>query len=174
MTNIPPSGKDDLSCYFGLSYASWLTLPRVLMEAMPDKWQKEMAKLLNKYDNEIKNPPDLGTRVQVTKDNKLVKTPEWLINYRHPDRDKVNSLFGKKTMTIFEQVRQIIVDQLGVDEKMVTPEASLIEDLGADSLDIVDLVIDIEQKFGFETPDEDAEKIITVQDAVDVVERLKK
>lgn len=89
------SGKEALSCYFGLSYASWLTLPRVLMEAMPDKWQKEMAELLNEYDDAIKNAPELGTRVQITKGGKLIKTPEWLISYRHPDRDKVNHVLGR-------------------------------------------------------------------------------
>ena len=86
--------KDDLSCWFGLSYASWLTMPRVLMEAMPQEWQTKMANLLFEYDNAIKNPPDLGTRVQITKDGKLVKTPEWLINYRHPDREKVKEIFA--------------------------------------------------------------------------------
>jgi hypothetical protein len=77
--------KEDLSCWFGLSYASFLVLPRVLMEAMPEKWQKKMATLLNEYDNEFPNQPDVGTRVQITQNRKLIKTPEWLINYRHPD-----------------------------------------------------------------------------------------
>lgn len=88
------SGKEDLSCYFGLSYASWLTLPRVLMEAMPDEWQGQMAKLLFEYDEAIKNPPDLGTRVQVTKKGRLTKTPEWLINYRRPDRNAIDKVLG--------------------------------------------------------------------------------
>lgn len=84
-------GRDALSCWFELSYASWLTLPRVLMEAMPDDWQGRMAALLREYDEAFPNPPNLGTRVQVTQGRRLVKTPSWLINYRRPDRDAVDS-----------------------------------------------------------------------------------
>ncbi len=65
-----------------------------------------------------------------------------------------------------EKVKKIIVDQLGVDEAEVTPEASFIEDLGADSLDTVELVMALEEEFGIEIPDEDAEKIVRVKDAV--------
>lgn len=89
------NGREDLSCYFGLSYASWLTLPRVLMEAMPEKWQGEMATLLNEYDDAIKNAPDVGTRVQITKNGKLIKTPDWLIRYRRPDKDAINYILGR-------------------------------------------------------------------------------
>ena len=67
--------KKDLSCWFGLSYASFCTIPRVLMEAMPDEWQEKMAILLHEYEEEFPNQPDLGTRVQITKGGKLVKTP---------------------------------------------------------------------------------------------------
>ena len=67
---------------------------------------------------------------------------------------------------VFEKVKSIIVEQLGVDEDEVTPEASFIDDLGADSLDIVELVMAFEETFGLEIPDEDAEKITTVGDAV--------
>ena len=65
-----------------------------------------------------------------------------------------------------EKVKKIIIDQLGVDEAEVTPEAKFIDDLGADSLDTVELVMALEEEFGIEIPDEDAEKIATVQDAV--------
>jgi acyl carrier protein len=67
---------------------------------------------------------------------------------------------------VAEKVKKIIVDQLGVEEDEVTPEASFIEDLGADSLDIVELIMALEEEFGIEIPDEDAEKIATVKDAV--------
>jgi acyl carrier protein len=65
-----------------------------------------------------------------------------------------------------EKVKKIIVDQLGVDAAEVTPEASFIEDLGADSLDTVELVMALEEEFGIEIPDEQAEKIVTVKDAI--------
>ena len=70
-------------------------------------------------------------------------------------------------MDIFEKVKKIVVDQLGVDEDEVTPEASFVDDLGADSLDIVELVMAFEEEFDLEIPDEDAEKINTVGDVVD-------
>jgi acyl carrier protein len=68
-----------------------------------------------------------------------------------------------------EKVKQIIVDQLGVDGDEVTPQAKFIEDLGADSLDTVELVMALEEEFGIEIPDEDAEKIATVKDAIDYI-----
>lgn len=64
------------------------------------------------------------------------------------------------------KVKEIIVDQLGVDEKEVTQEASFIDDLGADSLDTVELVMAFEEEFDIEIPDDDAEKILTVKDAI--------
>ena len=69
--------------------------------------------------------------------------------------------------SVEERVKQIIVEQLGVDEAEVTPTASFVDDLGADSLDTVELVMAFEESFGIEIPDEDAEKIATVKDAVD-------
>jgi acyl carrier protein len=72
--------------------------------------------------------------------------------------------------SIEEKVKQLIVEQLGVDEAEVTPTAHFIEDLGADSLDIVELVMTFEESFGIEIPDEDAEKIQTVKDAVDYIQ----
>jgi acyl carrier protein len=70
---------------------------------------------------------------------------------------------------VFDKVRQIIVDQLGVDEEEVTIEASFIDDLGADSLDIVELIMALEEEFGLEIPDDEAEKISTVNDAVEYI-----
>ncbi len=69
-------------------------------------------------------------------------------------------------MAIEDKVKQIIVEQLGVDESEVTPEASFIDDLGADSLDTVELVMAFEEEFDIEIPDEDAEKMSTVGDAI--------
>lgn len=71
--------------------------------------------------------------------------------------------------TVFEKVKEIIVDQLGVEEEEVTPEAHFIEDLGADSLDIVELVMALEEEFGLEIADEEAEKMSTVNDAVEYI-----
>ena len=75
---------------------------------------------------------------------------------------------------IDEKVKQIIVEQLGVDEAEVTPNASFVDDLGADSLDTVELVMAFEEAFEIEIPDEDAEKIRTVQDAVSYIEQHAK
>lgn len=69
-----------------------------------------------------------------------------------------------------EKVKQIIVEQLGVDESEVTPNAHFIDDLGADSLDIVELVMAFEEAFEIEIPDEDAEKIQTVKDATEYIQ----
>ena len=69
-----------------------------------------------------------------------------------------------------DKVKQIIVEQLGVDEGEVTSSASFVDDLGADSLDTVELVMALEEEFGTEISDEDAEKIRTVQDAVDYID----
>jgi acyl carrier protein len=71
--------------------------------------------------------------------------------------------------TVEERVKKIIAEQLGVEEDEVTPEASFVEDLGADSLDTVELVMALEEEFETEIPDEDAEKITTVQQAIDYV-----
>jgi acyl carrier protein len=75
-------------------------------------------------------------------------------------------------MNIEEQVKDIIVEQLGVSIEKVVPEASLLDDLGADSLDLVELVMVLEDKSGREIPDEDAEKIRTVQDAVNYMKSM--
>lgn len=79
--------------------------------------------------------------------------------------------------TIFEQIKAIVVEQLGAEEAEVVPTASFVEDLGADSLDLVELIMSLEEGFSnpsrkVEIPDEDAEKIITIQDAVDYLKDL--
>jgi len=70
---------------------------------------------------------------------------------------------------IFDKVKEIIVEQLGVAENTVTSEASFIDDLGADSLDIVELIMELEEEFDMEIPDADAEKIVTVNDVVEYI-----
>lgn len=76
--------------------------------------------------------------------------------------------------SVEEKVKQIIVEQLGVDEAEVTPTASFVDDLGADSLDTVELLMAFEEAFNIEIPDEDAEKISTVKDAIAYIEKRKK
>ena len=76
--------------------------------------------------------------------------------------------------SVEERVKQIIVEQLGVDEAEVTPTASFVDDLGADSLDQVELVMAFEVAFGIEVPDEDAEKMTTVKDAVEYIDKHAK
>ena len=77
-------------------------------------------------------------------------------------------------MSVEQRVKQIIVEQLGVDESQVDNNASFVDDLGADSLDIVELVMAFEEAFDIDIPDEDAEKISTVKDAIDYIEKKKK
>ncbi len=77
-------------------------------------------------------------------------------------------------LEIAQKVKEIIVEKLGVDEKGVTPEASFTADLGADSLDTVELIMDLEKEFDISIPEEEAEKIITVGDAIAFIENAKK
>ena len=72
--------------------------------------------------------------------------------------------------SVFDRVKTIVVEQLGVDQEQVTPEASFTDDLGADSLDTVELVMALEQEFNIEIPDEDAEKIQNVSHAVQYIQ----
>ena len=72
-------------------------------------------------------------------------------------------------MSVEEKVKEIIVDQLGVEDKQVTATASFIDDLGADSLDTVELVMALEEEFDIEIPDDEAEKIAKVQDAIEYI-----
>ena len=73
-------------------------------------------------------------------------------------------------MTIEKRVKEIIVEQLGVNESEVTPEAKFVDDLGADSLDLVELVMALEEEYNMEISDEDAEKILTVGDAIEYIQ----
>lgn len=76
-------------------------------------------------------------------------------------------------MAIEQEMIDIIVEQLSVERDKVVPNASFVDDLGADSLDLVELIMAMEEGFDIEIPDEDAEKITTVQDAIDYVKKLK-
>jgi len=95
---------------------------------------------------------------------------------------KINSQFliadigatKENEMTTFEQVRDVIVDKLGVDAAKVTENASFVNDLGADSLDVVEFVMDVESKFGITIPDEQAGKLVTVGDAVKYIDSQMK
>jgi acyl carrier protein len=73
-------------------------------------------------------------------------------------------------MSIEKRVKEIIVEQLGVNESEVTPEAKFVDDLGADSLDLVELVMALEEEYNMEISDEDAEKILTVGDAIEYIQ----
>ncbi len=74
-------------------------------------------------------------------------------------------------MNVEKKIKQIIAEQLGISEEEISPEASFIEELGADSLDIVELIMGMEEEFEMEISDEDAEKMLTVQDAIDYVKK---
>jgi acyl carrier protein len=80
---------------------------------------------------------------------------------------------GVDSMDITQKMIDIIVEQLNVEKDKVVPGASFVDDLGADSLDLVELIMAMEEGFDIEIPDEDAEKISTVQDAINYVEKLK-
>ena len=73
----------------------------------------------------------------------------------------------------FEQVKEVIVEQLNVSPEEVKPESNFVEDLGADSLDVVEMIMALEERFGIEIPDSEAENIKTVQDVVDYIEKHK-
>ncbi len=79
--------------------------------------------------------------------------------------------------TVLERLKKVTAEQLGVEEKEVTPEANFVDDLGADSLDLVELIMALEEEFSassqkIEIPDEDAEKLVTIQDAIDYLKDL--
>ena len=75
--------------------------------------------------------------------------------------------------SVSDRVKEIIVEQLGVNDEQVVPEAKFVEDLGADSLDTVELVMALEEEFGAEIPDEEAEKLTTVGEAIKYIEQMK-
>ena len=76
-------------------------------------------------------------------------------------------------MALADKVKDIIVEQLSVDREKVVPGASFVDDLGADSLDLVELIMAMEEEFDVEIPDEEAEKIVTVQNAIDFVAKIQ-
>jgi acyl carrier protein len=86
---------------------------------------------------------------------------------------RVNPVEERVMSDVAERVKKIVVEHLGVDESKVTDNASFIDDLGADSLDTVELVMAFEEEFGCEIPDDAAEKIVTVKDAVNFIESHK-
>ena len=73
-------------------------------------------------------------------------------------------------MSTFDKVKEVVIDKLGVDEDKINIEASFVDDLGADSLDTVELIMQLEEEFGMEIPDEEAEKLTTVGSAVDYID----
>ena len=73
-------------------------------------------------------------------------------------------------MSTLDKVKEVIIDKLGVEEDKIVPDASFVDDLGADSLDTVELIMQLEEEFGIEIPDEDAEKMTTVKSVVDFIE----
>ena len=76
-------------------------------------------------------------------------------------------------MSTFDKVQEVIIDKLGIEEDSIKSEAHFVNDLGADSLDTVELIMEFEEEFGIEIPDEDAENITTVGKAVDYIEKTK-
>ena len=74
-------------------------------------------------------------------------------------------------MSTFDKVKEVIIDKLGIEDSKIESGSSFVDDLGADSLDTVELIMQLEEEFGIEIPDEDAEKITTVQAAVDYIEK---
>lgn len=90
-----PSHGETLARWWGLSYASWLTLPRVLMQAMPDEWQERAGVLLAEYSAAFPVSPELTIGVTARGlDGKLVAMPQWLNNYRHPNRAEIDKCRG--------------------------------------------------------------------------------
>lgn len=95
---LKESGHSKLWLWFGLSRSSFCVLPRVLMHEMPDEWQRKMAELLNEWDAAW-NWDDCGfdtPYVNLRKDNRYVKAPHWLKNYRHPDRDVIEKMRARR------------------------------------------------------------------------------
>ncbi|MBK1963619.1 acyl carrier protein [Campylobacter sp. TTU-622] len=77
-------------------------------------------------------------------------------------------------MATFDDVKSVVVEQLSIDADAVKMDSKIIEDLGADSLDVVELIMALEEKFGIEIPDSDAEKLIKIEDVVNYIDNLKK
>ena len=123
-----------------------------------------IAKKIKKI-TESNNISTIVHRIKKDKKNHFKITPKL-------SSDNLKNVFlveGKKMSTIEERVKKITIEQLGVSEEEVKNEASFVDDLGADSLDTVELVMALEEEFDTEIPDEEAEKITTVQAAIDYV-----
>jgi len=86
---LEPSGYDDLWAWFGMSYSSWLTLPRSLMHSMPDDWQKQMAGLLDQWDAAWNTAHLPAPYVSARDGAKFTRWPEWLLNYRRPAQAEI-------------------------------------------------------------------------------------
>lgn len=95
------------------------------------------------------------------------------MNFRGCQLGRLPVIQGAMAENIQEKVTEIIVEQLGVTADQVKPESKMIEDLGADSLDAVELVMAVEEEFGIEVPDEEAEKLISVGDIISHVEKAQ-
>lgn len=92
------AATEKLSRYFGMSYAIFAILPRIMMSDMPDEWQDKMYDLLNEFDNTYPNFPELDFHVTSKNDadGKFASIPDWILNYRYPDRDKIKECKGVK------------------------------------------------------------------------------
>jgi acyl carrier protein len=115
-------------------------------------------------------PSPVLSRLEISECGIRVRRPRKVLSFLCRIKDKQEN----RMAAVEEKVKQIIVEQLQVDEAEVTPSASFQEDLGADSLDVVELVMQFEEAFDLEIPDEDAEKIKTVKDAIDYIEKNAK
>lgn len=89
------AGYDQLWAWFGLSRSAYAVLPRVMMHAMPDDWQRRFAELMDEWDDHWPNQPDITAHVQIKQNNRFISTPPWLLNYRHPDHNQLNAMRGK-------------------------------------------------------------------------------
>ncbi|EMH08696.1 acyl carrier protein [Helicobacter pylori GAM246Ai] len=90
---------------------------------------------------------------------------------RSKNKQNNNKAFNTNDTNLFETIRAVIAEQLGIDVSQVTPEAEFVKDLGVDSLDIVELIMALEEKFNIEIPDEQAEKIVNVGDVMRYIEK---
>jgi hypothetical protein len=88
-------GYNKLWLWFGLSRASWLTLPRSLMHQMPDEWQSKMADLLDEFDDTFDSSEMPSPIVNARKNGRFTRWPYWILNYRHPDKSLINQLKKK-------------------------------------------------------------------------------
>jgi acyl carrier protein len=102
------------------------------------------------------------------------KAPVATMDRTRPINRDISSGVAEPMTEVAVKIKQIVVEHLGVDEAKVTPEASFIDDLGADSLDTVELVMAFEEAFNVEIPEDAAEKIATVQDAIDYITKQSK